>query len=195
MISSKAARGIVFVGIVSLALVGCTNTPLNEEANASNAAAASAGAKPAAPSTAPAPAAAPAAPAAPAAKVAQVEVKSGASSVLAPAESVSRLVYFAFDSYAISDEYTGIIAAHANFLKANAKASVSIEGHTDELGSREYNIALGQQRAEAVRRALTLLGVAESQIEAVSFGEEKAAVPGGDAESRAKNRRAFFNYR
>ncbi len=195
MISSKAARGIVFVGIVSLALVGCTNTPLNEEANASNAAAASAGAKPAAPSTAPASAAAPAAPAAPAAKVAQVEVKSGASSVLAPAESVSRLVYFAFDSYAISDEYTGIIAAHANFLKANAKASVSIEGHTDELGSREYNIALGQQRAEAVRRALTLLGVAESQIEAVSFGEEKAAVPGGDAESRAKNRRAFFNYR
>ena len=192
MISSKAARGIVFVGIVSLALVGCTNTPLNEDANASNAAAASAGAKPAAPSTAPAPAAAPAAPAA---KVAQVEVKSGASSVLAPAESVSRLVYFAFDSYAISDEYTGIIAAHANFLKANAKASVSIEGHTDELGSREYNIALGQQRAEAVRRALTLLGVAESQIEAVSFGEEKAAVPGGDAESRAKNRRAFFNYR
>ena len=195
MISSKAVRGIVFVGIVSLALVGCTNTPLNEEANASNAAAASAGAKPAAPSTAPAPAAAPAAPAAPAAKVAQVEVKSGASSVLAPAESVSRLVYFAFDSYAISDEYTGVIAAHANFLKANAKASVSIEGHTDELGSREYNIALGQQRAEAVRRALTLLGVAESQIEAVSFGEEKAAVPGGDAESRAKNRRAFFNYR
>jgi len=191
MITSKAARGIVFAGIVSLALVGCTNTPLNEDANASNAAAASASAKPAAPAAAaPAPAAA-----APAAKVAQVEVKSGATSVLAPAESVSRLVYFAFDSYAISDEYTGVIAAHANFLKANASASVSIEGHTDELGSREYNIALGQQRAEAVRRALTLLGVAESQIEAVSFGEEKAAVPGADAESRAKNRRAFFNYR
>ena len=189
MITSKAARGIVFAGIVSLALVGCTNTPLNEDANASNAAAASASAKPAAPA-----AAAPAA-AAPAAKVAQVEVKSGATSVLAPTESVSRLVYFAFDSYAISDEYTGVIAAHANFLKANASASVSIEGHTDELGSREYNIALGQQRAEAVRRALTLLGVAESQIEAVSFGEEKAAVPGADAESRAKNRRAFFNYR
>ena len=185
MITSKAARGIVFAGIVSLALVGCTNTPLNEDANASNAAAASASAKPAAPAAA----------AAPAAKVAQVEVKSGATSVLAPAESVSRLVYFAFDSYAISDEYTGVIAAHANFLKANASASVSIEGHTDELGSREYNIALGQQRAEAVRRALTLLGVAESQIEAVSFGEEKAAVPGADAESRAKNRRAFFNYR
>ena len=193
MITSKAARGIVFAGIVSLALVGCTNTPLNEDANASNAAAASASAKPAAPAAA-APAPAPAA-AAPAAKVAQVEVKSGATSVLAPAESVSRLVYFAFDSYAISDEYTGVIAAHANFLKANASASVSIEGHTDELGSREYNIALGQQRAEAVRRALTLLGVAESQIEAVSFGEEKAAVPGADAESRAKNRRAFFNYR
>ena len=82
MITSKAARGIVFAGIVSLALVGCTNTPLNEDANASNAAAASASAKPAAPA-----AAAPAA-AAPAAKVAQVEVKSGATSVLAPAESV-----------------------------------------------------------------------------------------------------------
>lgn len=181
---SKAARGIVFAGIVSLALVGCTNTPLNEDANASNAAATSASAKPAAPAAS-----------APTAKVAQVEVKSGAASVLAPAEAVSRLVYFAFDSYAISDEYTGVIAAHANFLKSNANASVSIEGHTDELGSREYNIALGQQRAEAVRRALTLLGVAESQIEAVSFGEEKAAVPGADAESRAKNRRAFFNYR
>ena len=187
MITSKAVRGIVFAGVVSLALVGCTNTPLNEDANASNAAATSGSAKPAAPAAA--------APAAPAAKVAQVEVKSGEASVLAPAESISRLVYFAFDSYAISDEYTGVIAAHANFLKANANASVSIEGHTDELGSREYNIALGQQRAEAVRRALTLLGVAESQIEAVSFGEEKAAVPGADAESRAKNRRAFFNYR
>jgi peptidoglycan-associated lipoprotein len=187
MITLKAARGIVFAGIVSLALVGCTNTPLNEDANASNAAAASASAKPEAPAAA--------APTAPAAKVAQVEVKSGAASVLAPAESVSRLVYFAFDSYAISDEYTGVIAAHASFLKANANASVSIEGHTDELGSREYNIALGQQRAEAVRRALALLGVAESQIEAVSFGEEKAAVPGADAASRAKNRRAFFNYR
>ena len=103
MITSKAARGIVFAGIVSLALVGCTNTPLNEDANASNAAAASASAKPAAPAAAAA--------AAPAAKVAQVEVKSGATSVLAPAESVSRLVYFAFDSYAISDEYTGVIAA------------------------------------------------------------------------------------
>ena len=87
MITSKAARGIVFAGIVSLALVGCTNTPLNEDANASNAAAASASAKPAAPAAAaPAPAAA-----APAAKVAQVEVKSGATSVLAPAESVSRV--------------------------------------------------------------------------------------------------------
>jgi len=183
MITFKAGRGLIFAGIVGLALVGCTNTPLNENA-AGTSTAASANA-----------AAAPAAPAAPAAKVAQVEVKSSAASVLAPAESVSRLVYFAFDSYAISDEYAPVVAAHANFLKANSTASVSIEGNTDELGSREYNIALGQQRAEAVRRALMLLGVSESQIEAVSFGEEKPAVPGADAESRAKNRRAFFNYR
>ena len=70
-----------------------------------------------------------------------------------------------------------------------------IEGHTDQRGGREYNLALGQRRAEAVRRALELLGVSDSQVEAVSFGKEKPAVPGTDEESMAKNRRAEFSYR
>ena len=75
------------------------------------------------------------------------------------------------------------------------KPQVAIEGHTDERGGREYNLALGQKRAEAVRQALALLGVADNQIEAVSFGKEKPAVPGSDEAAMAKNRRAEIVYR
>jgi peptidoglycan-associated lipoprotein len=83
-----------------------------------------------------------------------------------------------------------VIEAHARVLKADKTRKASIEGHTDERGGREYNLALGQKRAEAVRKALTLLGVAEGQLEAVSFGKEKPAVLGGSEEAMEKNRRA-----
>lgn len=109
--------------------------------------------------------------------------------------ALSRIVYFDYDSFVIKPEFQDLIEAHARHLKADAKRKVFVEGHTDDRGGREYNIALGQKRSEAVRRALTLLGVADAQIEAVSFGKEKPAVQGSDEASLAKNRRAEINYR
>jgi peptidoglycan-associated lipoprotein len=108
---------------------------------------------------------------------------------------VARIVYFDFDSYTIKPEYQSLIDGHARFLKANPQRHVTIEGHTDERGGREYNLALGQKRSEAVRRALELLGVADSQIEAVSFGKEKPAVQGTGEAVWAQNRRAEIVYR
>jgi peptidoglycan-associated lipoprotein len=109
--------------------------------------------------------------------------------------NVARLIYFDYDSYTIKPEFQALIEAHAKFLKANASRHVGLEGHTDERGGREYNLALGQRRAEAVRRALALLGVADSQMEAVSFGKEKPADPGSNEEAWAKNRRVEIVYR
>lgn len=106
-----------------------------------------------------------------------------------------RVVYFDYDSFAIKPESQPVIELHARHLKADRNRKAVIEGHTDERGGREYNLALGQKRAEAVRRALGLQGVTDSQIEAVSFGKEKPAVPGSDETAMAKNRRAEIAYR
>jgi peptidoglycan-associated lipoprotein len=112
-----------------------------------------------------------------------------------PPASVARVVYFDYDSYVIKPEFASALEGHAKFLKADAKRRVILEGHTDERGGREYNLALGQKRAEAVRRALSLLGVSEAQQEAVSFGKEKPAAQGGDDAAWAKNRRVELTYR
>jgi len=109
--------------------------------------------------------------------------------------NVARLVYFDYDSYVIKPEFQSLIEAHARFLKSNPGRRIGIEGHTDERGGREYNLALGQRRSEAVRRALGLLGVADSQMEAVSFGKEKPVAMGSDEASWAQNRRAEIVYR
>ncbi len=101
-----------------------------------------------------------------------------------------RIVYFDFDSYAIKDEFKGLIDGHARALAANRGKRMVVEGHTDERGGREYNLALGQKRAEAVLRSLELLGVGGQQLEAVSFGEERPAVQGSDETAWARNRRA-----
>ena len=95
----------------------------------------------------------------------------------------------------VKSEFQTAIEAHAQFLKANPRAKVSLEGHTDERGGREYNLALGQKRADAVRQSLSLLGVQESQVESVSFGKEKPSAQGADESAFAKNRRAEFFYR
>ena len=105
-----------------------------------------------------------------------------------------RTVYFDFDSSEIKGEGTDIVAAHAKFLAANPNTRVRLEGHTDERGSREYNIGLGERRAQAVRRALLLQGAADAQISTVSYGEERPAVPGHDEAAWAKNRRVEFVY-
>ena len=100
-----------------------------------------------------------------------------------------RTVFFDFDSFVVKDEYRPMLEAHAKVLSANRSKRMTLEGHTDERGGREYNLALGQKRADAVLRTLVLLGVQDGQLEAVSFGEEKPAVQGSDEAAWAKNRR------
>jgi peptidoglycan-associated lipoprotein len=111
----------------------------------------------------------------------------------APA-GVARLVYFDFDSSEIRPEFVSVIAAHAKALARNASVRVRLEGHTDERGSPEYNIGLGERRAQAVKRALLLQGVTESQVATVSYGEERPAVTGQTEAAWAKNRRVEFVY-
>jgi len=106
-----------------------------------------------------------------------------------------RIVYFDFDSFVIRAEARPIIEAQGRRLRADAKLRVALEGHTDDRGGREYNLGLGQKRAEAVRKALSLMGVADSQMEAVSFGKEKPAVPGNTEAAMQENRRVEINYR
>ena len=125
--------------------------------------------------------------------IAPVDVGKQGATMAAPAGP--RIVYFDFDSFAIKPEFQEVIETQARFIKADRNRRVSIEGHTDERGGREYNLALGQKRSEAVRRALGLLGVPDNQLEAVSFGKEKPAVQGSDEAAMAKNRRAEISYR
>ena len=127
-------------------------------------------------------------------RVAPVDAAPTDASLAGPT-NVSRLVYFDYDSYVIKPEAQPIIEAHAKFLRANSSRRVALEGHTDERGGREYNLALGQRRAEAVRRALGLLGVGDNQLEAVSFGKEKPAATGTGESVWAQNRRVEISYR
>jgi len=105
-----------------------------------------------------------------------------------------RTVYFDFDSSEIKGEGTDIVAAHAKYLASNPGTRVRLEGHTDERGSREYNIGLGERRAQSVRRALLLQGASDTQISTVSYGEERPAVAGHDEAAWAKNRRVEIVY-
>lgn len=106
-----------------------------------------------------------------------------------------RIVYFDYDSYVVKPEYQSLLETQAKYLKGDKARKAVVEGHTDDRGGREYNLALGQKRAEAVRRSLGLLGVVDAQVEAVSFGKEKPAALGSDEVSMAKNRRAEVTYR
>jgi peptidoglycan-associated lipoprotein len=105
-----------------------------------------------------------------------------------------RSIYFDLDSYTVKDEFKPVLEAHARYLNANKSRQIVIQGNTDERGGREYNLALGQKRAEAVRRAMALLGVQEGQMEAVSFGKEKPKALGTDEAAWAENRRADIAY-
>ncbi|MEO8857512.1 MAG: peptidoglycan-associated lipoprotein Pal [Burkholderiaceae bacterium] len=126
--------------------------------------------------------------------IAPVDLTKSGSNAAAPSGQ-QNIIYFDYDSFVIKPEFQAVIEAQARFMKANPSRKVSIEGHTDSRGGREYNLALGQKRSEAVLRALVLLGVPESQLEAVSFGKEKLAVPGNDEAAWAKDRRAEIRYR
>ena len=105
-----------------------------------------------------------------------------------------RSVYFEFDSFTVADQYKPIVEAHAKYLAANRNARVTLQGHADERGSREYNIALGQKRADAVKRMVTVMGVQETIVESVSFGKEKPRNMGHDEAAWAENRRVDILY-
>jgi len=110
-----------------------------------------------------------------------------------PASPVgANLVFFDYDSFVIKPEFQLVVDAHARYLRANPGKRAVVEGHTDERGGREYNVALGQKRAEAVQRALGILGVESSRVEAISFGKEKPAQAGQDEAAHARNRRAVI---
>jgi peptidoglycan-associated lipoprotein len=122
-------------------------------------------------------------------------MNAGAGTIKAGPVGVSNVIYFDYDSFVVKPEFQSVLDAHARFLKANKNLRANLEGHTDERGGSEYNLALGQKRSEAVRRALTVLGISDSQMEAVSYGKEKPAVQGADEAAFAKNRRAEIIYR
>ena len=105
-----------------------------------------------------------------------------------------RSIYYDFDAYNIKEEFQQVVEAHAKFLLEHKDMKVRVEGNCDERGSREYNLALGQRRADSVKRALTLLGVPNKQIETVSFGSEKPKSAGHDDDAWAENRRSDLVY-
>lgn len=127
--------------------------------------------------------------------VTTVDLGTGGVGVSGGPVNVGKVIYFDFDSYLVKPEYVTLINSHVQFLSNRKTIKISVEGHTDSSGGREYNLALGQKRAEAVRRAMALSGLNESQIEAVSFGKEKPADLTGDDAAAAKNRRVEISYR
>lgn len=129
---------------------------------------------------------------APASQVANVDL---AAQNAAAWSKLGKVVYFDFDSFVVKDEFRPLVDGYAKLMNADRKRKVVVEGHTDERGGREYNLALGQKRAEAVVRSLSLLGVQEGQLEAVSYGKERPSDAGHDESAWAKNRRAELRER
>ena len=174
-----------WVFLLALALVGCgsnvklDNVPVEDKTGAAVTGAGAAGA---------------ATGAAGGSAVAAVEAERAPGDERGPA-ATAHVIYFDFDSYVVKPEFQSVLEAHARYLRADPKRHAVLEGHTDKRGGREYNLALGQKRAEAVARALSLLGVGSAQVEAVSFGKEKPAVDGHDEAAWAKNRRVEIKYR
>lgn len=113
---------------------------------------------------------------------------------LAGADLDNRIIYFAFDKADVLPEFNAVLEAHGEYLAANATVRLRLEGHADEQGSREYNIGLGERRAQSVRQILLLQGVSATQLSTVSYGEERPAVLGSDEEALALNRRVELVY-
>jgi peptidoglycan-associated lipoprotein len=182
-------RKLHFVlGALALALAGCSSTPVSP---------------PPAPKPMAAPVVAPVAPA-PAPRAAAMPAPAPASTVktvtlppyLDPRSSLStaRSVYFEFDDAALKPEFNALVEQHGKYLASNPGLTIRVEGNTDERGSAEYNLALGQKRAQAVLRALKIYGVRDTQVEAMSWGEEKPKASGHDESAWAQNRRADLQY-
>ena len=121
-------------------------------------------------------------------------VQAGTTAIGQPPAHLARLVFFDFDQYTVRPEFIPLLEGHARFLAADRQRRIALEGHTDERGGREYNLALGQKRAEAVRKSMSLMGVSSKRMEVVSFGKEKPRAKGHDEASWAENRRADIVY-
>ena len=172
--------------VLTTLLAACSSTPLNP--------AASAGAQ-ATPSTSASTARAPT-PAAPQPASASTVATVTLPAYLDPKSAIStdRSVYFDFDQFAIKPEYTALVERQGTYLSSKPTVSIKIEGNTDERGGSEYNLALGQRRAEAVLRALRIYGVKDSQMEAISWGKERRKAAGHDETAWAQNRRVDLQY-
>jgi peptidoglycan-associated lipoprotein len=131
-------------------------------------------------------------------QVAKVDLtaKGGAQSMLTDPRSIlsRRSIYYELDAYDVKDQYKDLVEAHAKYLRDNPGSKMLIQGNTDERGSREYNVSLGQRRSEGVKRMLMLLGARENQIESVSLGEEKPKSEGHDEQAWSQNRRSDILY-
>lgn len=168
------ATALISLTAASLLLAACSSTPLKEPAPAT-------AAKPA--------------PAQPDSRTVQtVDTKSVDPLDDPKGELAKRSVYFDFDKYDLRDDGKPVVTAHSKYLVGHKDRKVIIQGNTDERGGSEYNLALGQKRAESVRKSLEVLGVPESQMEAVSFGKEKPKAAGHDEASWSENRRADIVY-
>jgi len=175
---------LFLIALIATALVGCSTTPTTEapvvDKTATGAAAGASGAETAGTG---------AGGVSGSATSAEMAALHDPNSILS-----KRSVYFDFDSFVVKDEYKPLVEAHARFLQQHPDMKMTIQGNTDERGSHEYNIALGQKRADAVKRMMVLLGARDSQIETVSFGKEKPKNPGHDEAAWAENRRDDIVY-
>lgn len=174
----KKIESLLITVIATVALAACSSTPPATDAAAA----------PSAPS-APAPASA-TAPSAAAALVA-MPLHQDPNSAL----SKERSVYFDYDDFSIKSQYNSVVENHGRYLQGNSTLTIRVEGNADERGGAEYNLSLGQKRAESVVRALKIYGVKDSQVEAVSYGEERPVAPGHDEAAWDQNRRADVVYR
>lgn len=178
-------RTLAILSLAASLFAACSSTPLNPPV---------APAPPAARSAAGAVAPAPTAAQGPAAAATVMAVTLPAHLDGKSAISTERSVYFDFDEFAIKSEYTPLIERHGKYLASSPALAIKVEGHADERGGSEYNLALGQRRAEAVTRALLIYGVKASQMEAISFGKERPKALGHDEAAWAQNRRADLQY-
>ena len=175
-------KKILFAALVAVVVAGCSSTPTTAPVEDKSTTTAAPGPPPPGAATS-------------GTTTSGVTGTSGLNPLKDPNNILSkRSVYFEFDSFTIADQYKPIIQAHAQYLAANRNARVTLQGHADERGSREYNIALGQKRADAVKRTMTLLGVQETIVETVSFGKEKPKNLGHDEAAWAENRRVDIIY-
>jgi peptidoglycan-associated lipoprotein len=176
-------RNVLFATLIAIALVGCKTTPTDENAapvedksaTSSSSGAATSGTT--------------------GSGVSGSSSSSSSNPLRDPNNILSkRSVYFDFDSYVVRDEFKPLVEAHARYLQSNRNARMTIQGNADERGSHEYNLALGQRRADAVKRMMTLIGATDGQVETVSFGKEKPRNSGHDEVAWAENRRDDMVY-